>query len=125
MKMDPGTLYTFAEGLSALSRAASTYYTAAVDHGASGRSVTFFLSCGTFATSLAATVQYSADNSSWTDEPNTTAGNEVSASLTTPGTVQLDVPNPRERYSRLKIVTGGTCVFGVTSVSGPKHYVDA
>jgi hypothetical protein len=124
MKLDPGTIHNIEEGLSALSRTADTYYTAAVDHGAKGPAVTFFLSCGTFDTSLAATVQHSDDNSTWTDEADTTAGNEVSATLGTVGTIELDVPNPRARYSRLKVVLGGTCVIGVTSVSGPKRFVD-
>ena len=122
MKQDPGTNYTITENLSALSRAAATTTTTTVDH-ASGGCVSFLISCGTWATSLVATVQYSDNDSSWTAEPDTTAGNEVSATLTEAGSVQLDVPNPRGRYSRLSVVTGGTCVFSVTSILGPLRVV--
>jgi hypothetical protein len=120
MRIDPGTNFTIDEGLSSLSRTADTYYTAAVDH-ASGASASFFISCGTFATSFVSTLQYSDDNSDWTDEPDTTAGNTVSVTLTEAGDGQINAPNPRARYSRVKTVIGGTCVFGITSVLGPKR----
>lgn len=120
MRMDIGSNFTVDEGLSALSRTAATYYTAAIDH-ANGPCGAFFISCGTFATSFVATLQYSDDNSTWTDEPDTTAKNDVSVTLTEAGDGQIDVPNPRARYSRVKVVIGGTCVFGVTSILGPKR----
>ena len=123
MKLDPGSNYTIATGLSALSRVAATTETATVDH-AGGDCVTFFLSCGTFAgTSLVATVQHSENDSDWTAEADTTAGNEVSGTLTEAGTLQIDVPNPRGRYSNLSIVADGTCVFSVVSILCPKRYV--
>lgn len=121
MRLDPGTNYHITAALPALSRTADTYSTASIDH-ANGDCVTFFVSCGTWATSFAATVQYSDNDSDWTSEPDTTAGNEVSGSLTAAGTLQLDVPNPRGRYSKLSIANGGTCVYSVTAILGPKRY---
>lgn len=120
MRLDIGSNYTITENLPALSRAAATTTTTTVDH-AGGDCVSFFISCGTWATSFVATVQYSDDNSNWTAEPDTTAGNEVSATLTEAGSAQLDVPNPRGRYSRLSVVTGGTCVYSVTAILGPNR----
>jgi hypothetical protein len=124
MRFDPSTNFTIDEGLSALSRTVDTYYTAAVDH-ASGNTAAFFISCGTFDTSFVATLQYSDDNSDWTDEPDTTAGNTVSITLTEAGDGTIAVPNPRARYSRLKVAVGGTNVFGVTSILGPLRSIAA
>jgi len=117
-KMDPGSNYTIAEGLSALSRGADTHYTDAVDH-ANGDCAAFAISCGTFDTSFVATVQTSSDNSTWEDQTDDGSGNDVSAELEEAGSAVLDVPNPLARYSRLKLVLGGTCVCGVTSILGP------
>lgn len=122
MRLDPGSNYTISEDLSALSRVAATTTTTAVDH-AGGDCVSFLISCGTWATSLVATVQYSDNNSDWTAQTDDGSGNDVSATLTEADSAQLDVPNPLGRYSRLSIVTGGTCVFSVTSILGPKRYV--
>jgi len=118
MRQDPGTNYTIADGLDALSRAAATYTTASIDH-ANGNCAAFHVSCGTFATSFVATLQYSDNNVDWTAEPDTTAGNTVSLTLTEAGSGIIKVPNPRARYSRVSVVIGGTCVFSVASMLGP------
>lgn len=123
MRNDPGSNFTIADGLDALSRAAATYNTAAIDH-ADGNCAAFHISCGTFATSFVATLQYTDDTGgSWTDEPDTTAGNIVSVTLTEAGSGIIKVPNPRARYSRVKVVIGGTCVFSVASMLGPLRSV--
>lgn len=122
MKRDPGSNYNIVAAYAAASVGASTVYTSAVDH-KEAPCASFLISCGTFATSFAVTVQHSPDNSDWTDEVSG-AGNDVSGSITEAGSLQIDVPNPRERYSRLKIVLGGTNVFSVAAVSGPKLYVE-
>lgn len=122
MKRDPGSNYSITEVYAAASVGASTVHTSAVDH-AQEPSASFLVSCGTFATSFAVTTQHSPDNSDWTDEVSG-AGNDVSGSITEAGSLQINVPNPRARYSRLKIVLGGTNVFSVTAVSGPKLYVE-
>jgi len=124
MKMDIESNYTLTEGLTAAERTADTYYTASVDH-ASGNCAAFFVSLGTYATSFVATVQYSDDDSSFTDEDDTTYGNEVSLTLTAAGSGTLNVPNPRARYSRVKVVVGGTNTFSVTNILGPKRFIDA
>jgi len=121
MRMDPGSNYTISENLAALSRVAATTTTTAVDH-ADGDCVSFAVSCGTWATSFVATVQYSDDNSDWTAQTDDGTGNDVSLTLTEAGSGVLNVPNPLGRYSRLSIVTGGTCVFSVTAILGPKRY---
>ncbi len=123
MKGDPGTNYTTAEGLSALSRAANTYTSASVDHSLAP-TATYFISCGTFATSFVSTLQHSADDSSFTAEADTTYGNEVSLTLIAAGSGDIKCPNPRRQYTRISTVIGGTCVFGITSISGPLRSVD-
>jgi len=118
---DPGSNMTITDVLDAKSRTAATVYTDAISHiTGNGNSVSFLVSCGTWATSLAITVQYSDDNSSWTDQTDDGSGNDYSASLTEAGNTQLNVPNPRGKYSRLKLVLGGTCVVSVAAIQGPK-----
>ena len=118
MKKDPGSNFNIAEVYAAASVDDSTVYTSAIDH-VKAPSASYAITCGTFDTSFAVTLQYSANNSTWTDEPDTNAGNTVSDSLTAAGDLVINVPNPRARYTRLKIVLGGTCVFGVIGISGP------
>jgi len=126
MRLDPGSNYTFGESHASKSYSAAAATGVKVDH-ADGDCVSFFISVGTVGSSATvdAKVQYSDDDSTWTDEPDTTAGNDTAITqITTAGTAQLDVPNPRARYSRC-VVTVGTaaCVLGVTSVLGPKRIV--
>jgi len=121
---DPGSNFNIIDVLPALSRTVDTYETEAIDHSVSGRSASFLLSCGTFDTSLAATVQISADNSTWEDQTADGSGNDLSGSIAEADSLQLDIPNPTKRYTRLSVVAGGTCVFGVTAIAGPKEYID-
>lgn len=121
-KGDPKSNFTLDDdGFPALSRTANTYTTETLDHGAAP-SVSYFISCGTWATSFVATLQHSDNDSDWTDEV-AGAGNTVSLTLAEAGNGAIHVPNPRARYSRLSIVTGGTTVFSVTSVLGPLRSV--
>jgi len=117
-KQDPGSNYTIAEGLSALSRTVATYYTAAVDH-VNAESVSFAISCGVYASGFVATVQTSADNSSWADQTDDGSGNDVSTTFSAADFDTLNVPQPLNRFSRVKVVIGDTCVFGVVNISGP------
>ena len=123
MKGDPGTNYSVVEGLSALSRSAATYTSASVDH-ALAPSATYLISCGTWAGSLVATLEHSADDSSWTAEADTTYGNEVNLTLTEAGSGDVKCPNPRRQFTHISLVLGGTCVASITNVSGPLRYVD-
>ncbi len=125
MKRDPGTNYTIADGLVALSRSADTYYTSPIVDHALAPAAAFNVSCGTWASSFVATLQNSeASGSGWGDEADTTAGNTVSLTFTEADEGVIKVPNPRKRYSRVKVVIGGTCVFSVTNISGPLRAVD-
>ena len=125
MKGDPGSNYTMVDGLDAQSRGAGTNYTGVIDHGLTPSS-TFHLSCGVFAgSSLEGTLQWSdASGSGFIDEADTSASNEVSGTLTEAGQFNVDCPNPRGRYSRLKVIGDGTCEYSVTNISGPIRDVD-
>jgi len=125
MKGDPGSSYTIEDGLDAQSRGAGTNYTGVIDH-ALAPAGSFHLSCGVFAgSSLLGTLQWSdASGSGFIDEADTTAGNEVSEELTGAGEFNVDCPNPRGRYSRLKVVGDGTCEYGVVKISGPNRNID-
>lgn len=119
MKNDPGSNFEMGAHYAAASVDASTVYGTAIDH-AKGDSASFIINCGTWATSFVATLQHSTDGSSdWTDEV-AGAGNTLTATLTEAGAAKVHVPNPRSRYSRLKFVLGGTCVFSCDYVLGPK-----
>lgn len=124
MRQDPGSNYNFLEVYAAQSASAGTEVTSAVDHGLYGKGATFFISVGTFATSLVATLQHSASASTdFTAEADTTMGNDVSATFATHGSDQVDCPNPREQYTRLSMVLGGACVLSVVAMVGPKTQI--
>ena len=125
MRRDPGSNYTMTEVYAAASVGASTVYSDSVNH-RDGSAVSFLISCGTWATSFVATVQHSSDDGvvdTYADEADATMGNDVSLTLTEAGSGVLNVPNPREQYSRVKFVLGGTCVFACFAVLGPKKQV--
>lgn len=125
MKNDPGSNCTIADGIVALSRSGDTYYTDPVIDHALAPSAAFNVSCGTWASSFVATLQWSdSSGSGFTDEADDTLGNTVSVTFTGADEGVIKVPNPRGRYSRVKIVIGGTCVFGVTNISGKLRTVD-
>lgn len=127
MKNDVKSNYTVADSLAAASRNAGAANGTAVDH-ASGTTCTFHISVGSVgaAGTLDAKVQYSDDNSTFTDYPaSDPAGNSSSITqLTAAGTAKLHVVVPRGRYSRV-VATVGTnaVVFGVTSILGPLRHV--
>ena len=126
MDYDLGSNFTIVDGLDALSRTADTYYTAAIDH-AGGIKGAYHLSCGTWATSLVATLQHSSDDAAtdaYVDEADASYGNTVSVTLSEAGEGEINVPNPRERYTRVKLVLGGTCVASVANIKGPLDAVD-
>ena len=110
--------------LPAASRTAAAYNGAAVDH-ADGPSASFFVSASAVGTSLDMKVQFSNDGSAWTDDDGASGNDTAITQLTAAGTAQLNVPNPRGRYSRVVATAVGTCVFGVTSVLGPLRHVAA
>lgn len=73
---------------------------------------------------LTAKIQYSADDSTFTDEPDTVAGNStVTATISAVGLTRLHVPSPRARYIRVRSTAAtDAVVFSVISVAGPKLF---
>lgn len=129
MKLDFGSNFLTAIGKAPTTLSAGTLGGVAVDH-KNGPSAAFIVSCGTFATSLVAKLQYSSNASDWTDEPTPSAtygypGNDVSVTFATANTVKvLKMPNPRARYTRCFLTAGGACVASVINVVGPKRSID-
>lgn len=122
-KNDPGSNYAFTNVLQDVDADAGTIYTTGIDH-STGESATYLIDVLAVATTLLATLQHSSDNGiadAWTDEADTKAGNTVSVAKDAAlGMVQLDVPQPRERYTRLKIVTtGDNAIISVNVCQGP------
>lgn len=114
--------------LSALSRSAGAVNSSSIDH-ASASSASFLISLGDkgAAGTLDAKVQYSPDNSSWTDYPaSDPMGNDSSITqLIAAGSAQLNIVNPRGRYSRVVATVGvNACVFSVTAAVGPLRHID-
>lgn len=121
MLRDVKSSYTLAVALAAISQAAGTDNSAAVDH-ANANSASFFVNAGTFAAgaTLDVKLQYSDDNSNWTDEDGASGNDTAVTQLTAAGSAQLNVVNPQGRYSRVVgVVAVDAVVYGVTSVTGP------
>lgn len=129
MRNDVKSNYILAVALAAISQAIGTLNGAAVDH-ADASSVSFLVSAGTVGASSTIDVktQYSDDNVSWTDYPvDDEAGNDSAiVQIVAAGSAQLDVPNPRGRYTRVvSTVAVAASVVGVTSVLGPLRHIAA
>ena len=127
MRHDIGTNYTVAESHEAKEWTAAANNGDSVDH-KDGGSVTFFLTAGTIGGSgtVDMKVQYSDDDSSWTDDPGTAGNDDAITQIVAAGTAQLDVPNPLGRYSRVIMTTAvATSIVGVVSILGPLRVVDA
>ena len=128
MRLDPGTNYTIDESHAAKEWSVTTHDGVTVDH-KGGDCVSFFISVGTVGSSatIDAKVQYSDNDSDWTDEPDTTAGNDTAITqITVAGDTRLDVPNPRGRYSRVHLTVGtAASSLGIVSILGPKRYTAA
>jgi hypothetical protein len=122
MRNDPKSNMNFLEVYASADVAIGTIVTSAVNHGTQGRAATFQISAGSIATdSFTATLQHSASGTTdWTDEV-AGLGNDVSATVASPsGSAEIHVVNPREQYSRLKIVLQGQTNISVNAVAGPK-----
>ena len=126
MRLDPGTNYTIDESHAAKEYSVTTHEGVTVDH-KGGDCVSFFISAGTIGSgsTIDVKVQYSDNDSDWTDEPNTDAGNDTSITqIVAAGDARLDVPNPRGRYSRVHLTVGAAASsLGIVSILGPLRYV--
>jgi hypothetical protein len=125
MRNDPGSNYNMLEVYASADVAIGTIVTSAVNHGTQGAAASFVVSAGSIATdSFTATLQHSASGATdWTDEV-AGMGNDVSATVASPaGNCQINAPNPREQFSRLKIVLQGQTNLAVVAVAGPKTQI--
>ena len=127
MRLDPGSNYTMARALAPESKSTGDHNSSMVDH-AEASSVSFLIDVsdvGTGPGTVDAKVQYSDDGSTWTDEPDDQAGNDTAISqMNSTGQAQLNVPNPRGRYSRIVVTVGTNAVtLGAMSVLGPLRHV--
>lgn len=126
MRQDIKSQYTLLAVVLAQSIAPATTNSDSVDH-ADASSVSFNVSVGTVGASgtIDAKTQYSDDNSAWTDYPaNDEAGNDDAiVQLLAAGDVNLHIPNPRARYSRVVVVTAvAASVVAVTAALGPLRH---
>jgi len=117
--------YTLAAALAATSQAVGTDNSASVDH-SKANSASFMINAGTFAAGalLNAKLQYSDNDSDWTDEDGASGNDTSITELSAAGIAQLNVVNPQGRYSRVvAVVTVDAVVYGITSVLGPLRTV--
>jgi hypothetical protein len=125
MRNDPGSHYAFGEEIPAASHAAGAVNGAGVDH-AIGGAVAFFFSVGDVggAGTLDAKIQYSDNGTDWTDDDGASGNDSAITQVSATGTAQLNVPNPRARYSRVVATVGANnVVFGCVSCAGPLRHV--
>lgn len=120
MKSDPGSNFTIvSEDLSATDTTAAF---TAVDH-SKGPAATFCGYVKSVGTSFDAKVQYSENNSDWTDDDGSTGNDSSITQMTAAGSFQLNVPNPRGRYSRVLTTAVGAVVAAGSSLVGPLRRV--
>jgi len=121
MRNDIGSNWTLAVGRAPVDTAASTVFSASVDH-ALGQTAFFAIDVGVVGVggTLDAVLQYSDDNATWVTD-TTTPGNTLAITqVTATGVSFVNVANPRGRYSRIAVtVAVANVLFGVTSLVGP------
>ena len=125
MRNDVKSNMELAAEIQADDRAAGTVNGAGVDLSKAG-SASFLINAGTFGASatLDAKLQYSDDNSTWTDEDGASGNDTAITQLTATGVAQLNVINPQGRYARVVVTTAVQTVgYGVVSVLGPLRSV--
>lgn len=121
MKGDPGSNYLL-DGADV--SCTDTTASLVVDH-ANGPSCSFYLVTKSVGTSFNAKIQYSDDGSNYTDDDGTTGNSTAITAQTGADEDQLNVPNPRGRYSRLLCTAVGAVVSAAFSVTGPKRHIAA
>jgi len=69
-------------------------------------------------------LQYSDNNSDWTDDTDTPGNDWTATQITATGISTINVGNPRGRYSRVSCtVAVANILFGVSGVLGPLRTV--
>ncbi len=130
MRDDLKSNYEFSEAVAAKSYGSGvTTNSNSVDH-AKASSASFYVSVGTVGASGTIDVksQYSDDNVAWTDYPaNDPAGNDDAITqITAAGSAQINIPNPRGRYSRVVLTTAvAASVVCITAGLGPLRHASA
>lgn len=119
MRHDPGSNFNLLEVYAAAALAVSTVVTSSVDHGQYGRAVSYMISVGTFATGLVATLQHSATLATDYIDEVAGLGNDVSVTFATAEQQSINCPNPREQFTRVKLVATGALILCVQAVAGP------
>lgn len=73
---------------------------------------------------LTAKLQYSADNSTFTDEPDTNAGNSTTVTISAVGLARINAPQPRARYIRVNgAAATDAVVYSVIACRAPDLFV--
>ena len=127
MRQDIGSNYEMDDVLDAQTRSAATTPSASIDH-AEGPCAAFLISCGVHGGgTLVMTLQHSSDDggSDAFEDETSGAGNDITVTLSGTGSGQINVPNPRERYSRVEVVGSHECEYSVTSIIGPLRTMNA
>jgi hypothetical protein len=126
MRLDPGSNFGFQRAIAPDAHGTGTINGESVDH-AKAHSALYFLDVGDVGGggTVDMKLQYSDDDSSWTDEPDDQANNDTAITqMTAPGQARLEVPNPRGRYTRPVVTVGTNSVdLGVTAIYGPLRHV--
>ena len=119
MLRDVKSSYLIAEAVASALITPSTVNSASVDHSLAN-SASFFINVGAITGTVDVKVQYSDDNSVWTDEDGANGNDTAITQITASGSAQLNVVNPQGQYSRVVVVVAGTSAnMSVVSVIGP------
>ncbi len=91
-----------------------------------GLSASFYIDVGAITGTVDAKLQYSDDNSTWTDEDGLSGNSTAITQLTATGNAQLDVVRAQEKYYRVVAVVAGTSAqICVMAIAGPLKTIPA
>lgn len=128
MKFDPGSnaVFTLVDAHASLADAASRQ-TTAVPH-ANQIGVEYAINVSSVGTGgvLTWTLQYLAsDGVTWTNEPDTTAGNDTTGTISAVGLTQVSCPQPRGSQTRLNLSAATDAVVCSTiAVGQPQRNIE-
>lgn len=122
MKGDPGSTYVL--NSTDVSKTGDVADSPVIDH-ALYPTCSFFLRTKSVGTSFDAKLQYSDNGTDWTDDDGASGNDDAITQVIAADAVkeaQIDVPNPRARYSKLVCTSVGAVVAMCFSVAGPKRH---